>query len=377
MSLRRTAVVAVAAALGTALIVASSVAADQGHGATQEAMDSEVGRGAAPGVLAQAADEDGVWHGSAGIADRGTQRPPRAGDRFRIGSLTKPFIAVVVLQLDAEGTVDLDDTVERWLPGVVRGHGHDGRRITVRQLLRHTSGVRDFIGGFDRRGSRDGGDGPEFLRNRFGSHQPADQVRAAMRYPPAFAPGTGWGYSNTNYVLLGMVVEEATGNAYAQEVRRRITGPLGLNGTYSPGSSRGIRGPHGRAYSTLSADSRGPLHDVTRLDPSFAGASGEMISTTGDLIRFLRALLSGDLLPQRQLREMKTTVHAEEGSRYGLGLTERRLSCGTRVWGHEGMIHGSHSTAAATADGSHSAAFNLNSDRSGSTEALLEAEFCG
>jgi D-alanyl-D-alanine carboxypeptidase len=88
-------------------------------------------------------------------------------------------------------------------------------------------------------------------------------------------------------------------------------------------------------------------------------------------------LLRGDVLPPRQLTEMKSTVPADSDNRYGLGLTEHRLSCGTTVWGHEGTIQGSISTAVTTSDGSHTAAFNLNGDWSGKTEALVEAEYCG
>ncbi|MFC4493324.1 serine hydrolase domain-containing protein [Streptomyces ovatisporus] len=373
MSVRST-VVAVMVGAVTAFAVSSSAAADHGHSATQEAMDAQVARGAAPGVLAQAEDGGGVWNGASGTAERTTLRPPLAGDRFRIGSLTKPFIAAVVLQLEAEGKVDLDDPVERWLPGTLRGNGHDGRRVTLRQLLGHTSGVYDFT--TDPRTYRDY-IGPGFLRNRYEAPEPAEQVRTAMAHPPSFAPGTGWEYSNTNYVLIGMVVEEVTGRPYAREVERRITRPLGLDDTSLPGASPEIPGPHGRSYSTLSRSGpHPPVHDVTRLDPSQAGAAGEMISSTDDLIRFMRALLSGDVLPQRQLREMKSTVSTGDGSRYGLGLTVRRLPCGTEVWGHEGTIQGSRSVAVTTADGAHSAAFNINGDWAGSTDALIEAEYC-
>ncbi|GGO47292.1 D-alanyl-D-alanine carboxypeptidase [Streptomyces daqingensis] len=374
MSVRST-VVAVVVGAVTVFAVSASAAADQGHSATQEAMDEQVAKGAAPGVLAQAEDGGGVWKGASGTAERTTLRPPLAGDRFRIGSLTKPFVAAVVLQLAAEGKVGLDDPVERWLPGTLKGHGHDGRRVTVRQLLGHTSGVYDFTA--DPAVRRDYF-GPGFLRSRYEAREPAAQVRTAMRHAPSFAPGAGWEYSNTNYVLVGMVVERVTGRSYAEEVERRITRPLGLDDTSLPGGSPRIAGPHGRSYSTLSRSGpHAPVYDVTGLDPSLAGAAGEMISSTDDLIRFMRALLGGDVLPPRQLREMKSAVPTGDGSRYGLGLTVRRLSCGTEVWGHEGTIQGSRSTAVTTADGAHSAAFNINGDWSDGTDALLEAEYCG
>ncbi|HEV7629288.1 MAG TPA: serine hydrolase, partial [Streptomyces sp.] len=125
MSVRTTVITLVVAAVA-AFCISSSAAADLGHSATQDAMDAEVQQAGAPGVLGQAEDGGGTWNGASGVADRGTHRPRLANDRFRIGSLTKPFVATVLLQLDAEGRLDLDDTVERWLPGTLHGHGHDG-----------------------------------------------------------------------------------------------------------------------------------------------------------------------------------------------------------------------------------------------------------
>jgi D-alanyl-D-alanine carboxypeptidase len=191
-------------------------------------------------------------------------------------------------------------------------------------------------------------------------------------------------------VLAGMVVEKVTGRTYASEVERRIIRPLGMRDTSLPGRSTRVPGPNGRAYSRLFANGgsgRGgsagpgwgghaPVHEVTALDPSFAGASGEMVSSTRDLLRFFRALLAGRMLPPRQSAEMRTTVPTGDGSRYGLGLTERRLSCGTRVWVHIGDIHGSRSIASGTPHGGHIAVFNVNADWTDGRDELLEAEYC-
>lgn len=375
MSLRSTLVAMVVAAVA-AFSMNSSAAADAGHAAAQEAMDEQVEQAGVPGVSGQAQDGAGVWHGTSGVADRESGRPPKPHDKFRIGSLTKPFVAAVMLQLDAEGTVDLDEPVERWLPGTVRGGGQDGRRITLRQLLGHTSGLYDFTSD---PGLRRDHFGPRFDAHRYESHSPESLVRTAMEHSRSFRPGTGWEYSNTNYVLAGMVIAKATGRSYAKEIERRIIRPLKLRDTSLPGTSADIPAPHGRAYSAFDAGGgRERVRDVTALDPSVAGASGEMISSTADLVRFMHALLRGDVLPPRQLAEMKSAVPAGvHGERYGLGLTRHRLSCGTTVWGHEGTIQGSRSTAVTTPDGSHTAAFNINGDYSGSTAALVEAEYCG
>lgn len=374
MSVRSTVVALVAASLA-ALPVSASEAADGGHHAARDAMDAQVQHVGVPGVLGEAKDGGGVWHGSSGVADRATHRPPLPRDRFRIGSLTKPFIATVMLQLEAEGRVDLDTSVEQWLPGAVRGGGQDGRLITIRQLLGHTSGLYDFA---DNRRIQHDYFGRGFPAHRYDSHTPASLVRTAMAHRRSFTPGTDWAYSNTNYVLAGMVIAKVTGHSYADEIDRRIIRPLKLRNTSLPGTSSRVPGPHVRAYSTLSrTDRHAPVHDVTALDPSLAGASGEMISTTGDLVRFMRALIGGRLLPSRQLAEMKSTVRADDDDRYGLGLTKHRLSCGITVWGHEGTIQGSLTTAVTTADGSHTAVFNINGDWSAGTGPLVEAEYCG
>ncbi|MFR9674809.1 serine hydrolase domain-containing protein [Streptomyces sp. TR06-5] len=385
MSLRSVAAAVAATVAVVVLSMNSSVAADLRHARTEAVMDELLRQQRVPGILARAEDGSGVWHRAVGVADRSTGRPRHPGDRFRAGSITKTFVATVVLQLDAERRLDLDDTVADHLPGLVRGHGHDGRRITLRQLLGHTSGIHDFT---DSAFFRHRYTGAGFWRHRYDTRTARELVRTAVRHRPAFAPGTGWGYSNTNYVLAGLVIEEVTGHGYAEEIERRILRPLGLRRTSLPGTEPRIDGPHGEAYSTLYRGTPGErkhgprMHDVTTLNPSVAGASGELVSTTGDLIRFYRALLRGGLVPHRQLAEMMTTVPTREGhgDRYGLGIRALALSCGTTVWGHGGGIHGSGSTAAATRSGRHAAAFNLNADwvpGRVSGVALLEAEFCG
>jgi D-alanyl-D-alanine carboxypeptidase len=374
-SARRLAVGLLATAVVVALSVGVGRAAERGHRPTRQAMRAAVAAGA-PGVLAEADDAHGAWNASAGVADRRSGQPPRAGDRFRIGSITKTFVATVLLQLEAEGRLDVDDTVERWLPGLVRGHGNDGSRITLRQLLDHTSGLYDYTAD---PGFRAAHFGPAFLAHRYDTHTPSELVRTATAHPPLFAPGAGWHYSNTDYVLAGMVIRAVTGHGYAREIERRILRPLGLHATSLPGDSPRLPGRHGRAYSRLyDSGPHGTVHDVTRFDPSLAGASGEMVSTTGDLITFVRGLLDGRLLPARQLAEMTTTVRSGTPHvRYGLGLREERLPCGKTVWGHDGGIYGSQSAVFTTRDGRHAAAFDINGDFAGDTGKLLEAEFCG
>ncbi|WP_406342990.1 serine hydrolase domain-containing protein [Streptomyces sp. NBC_00648] len=273
-------------------------------------------------------------------------------DRFRAGSVTKSFVATVVLQLAAEGRLRLDDTVEQHLPGLIRGHGNDGRHLTLRSLLSHTSGLFPYTADSTV---------PVPLT-------PSQAVRTAVAHSPG--PLGTYAYSNTNYVVLGMVVQQVTGLTYAAEAERRIITSLRLTGTSFPGARTTLPTPHSRAYSP---DGR----EVTDLDPRQAGAAGELISTLADLSRFYAALLGGALLPAPQQRELLDTA-ATHGV-YGFGVYPRRLSCGLTVWGHNGHISGSTVRAAATADGRHTAVFRINTDiaLSPSLElSLLDAEFC-
>jgi D-alanyl-D-alanine carboxypeptidase len=374
----RTGLVAATAVAVAAALAGPAVAAPAGtgrHGATRAAMDAAVKAGV-PGVTATARDAGGTWSATAGVGDVRTHAPRGTADHYRVGSITKTFVSTVLLQLEAEGRLSLDDTVEKWLPGVVRGHGHDGRRITVRRLLNHTSGIYNYTADEDFARTYFLKDG--FFEHRYDTKTPEQLVAIAMTHEPLFAPGASWSYSNTNYVLAGMVIEKATGHSYASEIRRRIIEPLGLRATSVPGTRTTLPRPSGRAYSKLARTTTGPTYDVTELNPSLASSAGEMISDSADLNRFYTALLGGRLLPSRQLKEMKTTVKADgiPGARYGLGLIDRELGCGVHVWGHDGGIHGSTSSAVTTADGRHSLAFNFNGDWSGDSDAVIEGEFC-
>ncbi|MFF0083678.1 serine hydrolase domain-containing protein [Streptomyces canus] len=379
MTVRTTVVVATAAVALTVGFAAPAMAAgagDGGHDATRKAVRAAVQDGV-PGVTLTAKDGGSTWSTTAGVGNLKTHAPRSVDDRYRVGSITKTFVSTVLLQLEAEGRLSLDDTVEKWLPGVVHGNGHDGSRITVRQLLNHTSGIFNYTADetFGRTYFLKDG----FLEHRYDTKTPEQLVAVAMAHQPDFAPGTSWNYSNTNYVVAGMVIQKVTGRSYGEEIRHRIIDPLHLTATSVPGTRVTVPQPSSRAYSKLAQTATGPTYDVTRLNPSLASSSGEMISDSADLDRFYAALLKGRLLPPKQLKEMKTTVAVEgiPNARYGLGLMDRKLSCGVHVWGHDGGIHGSSSVAVTTADGRHSVAFNFNGDWSGDTDAVVEAEFCG
>lgn len=295
----------------------------------------------APGALAEVSDAHGRTVMTSGVADIGTRAPMAGGSRFRIGSVTKTFVATVVLQLVGEHKVVLDAPVERYLPGVIRGNGNDGRRITVRQLLQHTSGLPDYLEYLTPQ---------DVLRDPFAHHDPEELVGIALDHRRLFRPGKGWKYSNTNYVLAGMLIERVTGHPYGEEIDRRIIRPLHLRDTSVPGDETGIPGPHPRGY-VRPGDSG--LVDITEFNPSVAYGSGSVISSSADLNRFIGALVNGRLLRPAGLRAMMTTrpTGNSSGRAYGLGLQSMPLPCGGLYWGHDGDTLGFQTMSGATADG--------------------------
>ncbi|MFD7335414.1 serine hydrolase domain-containing protein [Streptomyces violascens] len=160
-------------------------------------------------------------------------------------------------------------------------------------------------------------------------------MKLALAHPPAFEPGADWRYSNTGYLLAGMLIEQVTGHSYGDEIRHRIVGPLGLRRTSVPVAAMEIRGPHARGYARPGKDA--PLKDITALNSTVAGPSGAMISSGADFKRFLGALLRGKLLAPTQLHETMRTCPTGDpgGGAYGLGLESHPLPCGGLAWGHE------------------------------------------
>ncbi|HFJ9283351.1 TPA: serine hydrolase domain-containing protein [Bacillus toyonensis] len=301
-----------------------------------------------PGILANISKGGKTWSYAAGIADVRTKKPMKADFRFRIGSVTKTFIATVLLQLSGENRLNLDDSIEKWLPGVIQGNGYDGNQITIRQILNHTSGIADYMNSkdFD-------------IMDTKKSYTAEEFVKMGISLPPEFAPGKGWSYSNTGYVLLGILIEKVTGNSYAEEIENRIIEPLDLSNTFLPGNSSVIPGTkHARGYIQL--DGASELKDVTYINPG--SSDGDMISTADDLNKFFSYLLSGKLLKEQQLNQMLTTVPTDrEGTGYGLGIVEFKLPNGVSVWGHRGSVLGFSTFVGGTLGGKHTLAVNLNS----------------
>ncbi|WP_211231026.1 serine hydrolase domain-containing protein [Streptomyces sulphureus] len=298
-----------------------------------------------PGVVAYARHGERESRMAAGIADTASGERARPDQRFRIASNTKSFVSTVLLQLEGEGRLSLDDSVEKWLPGVVRGNGNAGKDITVRQLLNHTSGIYDPT------------EEPEFfapyLEREEWDHvyTPREVIARAVRHKPLFEPGGGWSYSNTNYLLAGLVIEAVTRHSAPSEIQRRILTPLGLEDTSFPLTDPAIHGPHLHGYDLAG-------RDMTRFSPSYDWTAGAMISTVDDLARFHRALFTGKLLRPAQQRELLTTVQFPEAPAYGLGVQRMDVPCGSEpgaeridAWETDGAGPGFTSVSLTTADG--------------------------
>jgi D-alanyl-D-alanine carboxypeptidase len=331
----------------------------------QRELDAVVAAGA---TSATAEITSGRQHlrASSGLAELGSNRPVPREARFRVGSETKTFLATVVLQLVAEHRLGLEDTVESRLPGVVP----QGDRITIRQLLNHSSGLYEVLATLPSPRSE------EFLRLRWRTWTTAELVARATANPLLFDPGTRTKYSNTNYLVLGMLVERLTGNSYAHEIESRIIRPLQLHGTSLPGTDPVIHGPHARGYLPIERDGTLQLVDITTVNPSILNAAGELISTTRDLNRFFGALLGGQLLPDHLLREMQTPAL---NSIYGLGVIRLSLPCGGTAWGKDGDAPGYSSWTYVSPGGDRRITVSVTwgtGDHGDAVDALLNAELC-
>ena len=342
-----------------AIVTALLVSAAPARGASLPDDMQKLLDAGAPGVIVLARNGTHSLRLAVGVGDRAHRTPMHVGDRFRVGSVTKTFVAAVVLQLVGEGKLSLDDTVEKWVPGLVPG----GDAITVRELLNHTSGIFDYLNDGDSTVLR------PYLKGDLGHvWTPRALVGVATKHPPHFPPGKGWSYSNTGYIVLGLIAEAATGDSLGAELKRRLFVPLGLSRTTLDASPR-IAGRHAHGYYHFP---RKPLIDVTGVSPSLAWAAGGIVSTVGDLAQFYRALLGGRVLTPELLHAMEaTTSMGIAGEDYGLGLWETRtlglaptfrLSCADRVWGHDGDFPGYLTYAFNSADGRRQAIVAVNDD---------------
>ncbi|MFE4753205.1 serine hydrolase domain-containing protein [Streptomyces mirabilis] len=366
-------------ALGAALLALLAVPAQAGTAAAadlptpddaglQAVLHTALSQGA-PGAMVRVDDNGTVHRLSEGVADRATGRAITTTDRFRVGSVTKSFSAVVLLQLVDEGKLSLDASVNTYLPGLLPDD-----RITVRQVMSHRSGLYDYTNDMFAQTVP----GFESVRNKVFSYQ--DLVTLSLKHGVTNAPGAAYSYSNTNFVVAGMLIEKLTGHSVATEYQNRIFTPLNLTDTFYVHPNTAIPSTHANGYLTPD-EAGGALVDSTEQTVSWAQSAGAIISSTQDLDTFFSALMSGQLMSAAQLTQMQqwTTVNSTQG--YGLGLRRRDLSCGISVYGHTGTVQGYYTYAFASKDGKRSVTALANTSNNvnvlNTMARTLESAFCG
>ena len=296
----------------------------------------------APGAIVYVRTPTGARAGVAGYADRAAHVSMRAADRYRIASITKAFVSVVILQLEAEGKLDIDDAVANYLPGVVP----NGGAITLRELMNHTSGLFNYT------------DDDAFVKDPITNFSrawtPQELLALAFAHPPGFAPGTNWNYSNTNYIVLGLVVEAVTRKPLGEVLQERIFTPLGLTSTSFPLTIQ-LAPDFVHGYVKVEGT---PLIDITPgLNPTWGWAAGGIVSNARDVTTFYRALFTRKFLPAAQLAELEAPT-AISGT-YGLGIFNTILACG-RAFSHEGDFLGWQNIVYSTANGKRQAVVIVN-----------------
>ena len=346
------AVVPAGAAIPTA---AAQEASASSLDAAMSAAIAGLPRADATAALVRVGGTEGSWQGSSGVHDLESGAPADPAARFRAGSVTKVFTAATVLQLAAEGRIDLDRTARSYLPELIPGRY---ATVTVRQLLNHTHGIPapDFQGTTVE----------EWYANRFQVHTPEEMVRSATAKPREFRPGTRQHYLNIGYTIAGLLVERVTGDTYERQVERRILRPLGLRDTSFPGTDPEIAGPYNHGYQRmLLDDGTTGLRDVSVWGSTDGWAAGDLVSTTADLERFTRELFAGRVVRGPLLEEMFTLpkvpdVKSGDPAAYASGLSMKRLG-GREVWGKTGGRWGYNAAIASTRDGARTLVYSVNS----------------
>jgi D-alanyl-D-alanine carboxypeptidase len=279
-----------------------------------------------------------VFEGAAGVTDLDAGRSPTADDRFRIGSITKTYVSALLVQLLREGAFARTDTVERWLPGLVPGGGE----LTVELLLRMRSGLPDYSWPLV-------GDPPDLGRlTRY--FRPEELVAVALAQPDRHPPGESFRYCNTDYILLGLIAETATGTRVDALLHERVLAPLDLHDTTFPIAQKRMHGPHGTGYERRAAGA--PYRPIPAVSPSEAWTAGALTATPRDLARFFDGLLDGRLLHPDDLGTMTArTEPLADGLWRGLGLVRHDRPDGTVAFRHHGGVPGYTTMATRTGGG--------------------------
>ena len=293
----------------------------------QQVLDDTRATAGFPGVIPMVSSPQGTWIGTSGTIGEGLDAVPTPTDHTRVGSLTKTMTATVILQLSEEGKLDLNDPIGKYVPGMPNGD-----TATIQQLAEMTSGIAPYT------------TSDVFQQQLFADPlkvwTPKELIAFEQGQPAEFAPGQGWQYSNTNYVLLGMVIEQVTGQSIADVFAERLFGPLGMTDTVFPSSSNAIADPHLRGLTEQGQDD-GATADATAGNPSEAFTAGEVISTLHDLEIWAHALFTGEGILQPATQQMRrdsinrTIPPNSATAGYGFGIGDMG-----GWWGHDGQIPG-------------------------------------
>jgi D-alanyl-D-alanine carboxypeptidase len=327
-----------------------------------------VHRAGMPGLFAEVRDGDQVWRGAAGIADVATGRPVSADLRHRVGSITKTFTAAAVLQLAESGRLDLDAPVGRYLPRLVPGERGDA--VTVRMLINHTSGFAEYLPyaypslkPFPALADT----GPQSLdEHRLTRFDPAELIEIGVGAPAFSAPGATPGlYSNTNYLLLGRLLEQVTGTTAEKYITQNVVERAGLQDTEFPEEPH-LSGPHSRMYEAWFG-MIDPPRDFSVFDMSYVGVAASLVSTVADLNRFFGLLFAGEIVSRSSLAQMRRTVTivSQEGKtiEYGLGMYPMEVPGGGVFWGHGRTAWGAGALSMISGDGGRRMSVAMNLQR--------------
>jgi D-alanyl-D-alanine carboxypeptidase len=325
-------------------------------------------RAGAPGAVALVQRDGHVRAYAAGVADVETRGPMRVDSRFRVGSISKPVVAALILKLVAQRRLRLSDTVARWLPGLVPAGG----QITIRELMAQRSGLYDYL------------ESPQLYSELLSRKTPLREVwtpvqllRLATSHPLWFAPGTQFGYSSTNFLVLGLIIERVTNLPLERYAQQTIFAPLGMRSTsFAPGLLAGTYAHGYMPHVGPFIAAPGGLGDVERLNGSGDGFAADLVSTAPDLARFFTALFTGRIIPPSLVALVQATRPHEPGldfQSYGLGLEGSRYPCGM-AWGHNGNVWGYSAVVRATRNAGTLIVLLVNHDLSSS---LREPQLTG
>ena len=288
--------------------------------------DSIITDAGQPGmIISICKDGNVIYEKAKGIANTETKEPMDSKMRFRIGSLTKTFTGTVLLQLVDEGKLKLDDAIDKFFPQI-----SNSKKITVRMLGDMTSGLNNY--------SEDKEFDDSLAINPLKKWKPEELVGISLRNTAYFEPGKGWHYSNTNTILLGMIIEKLTGSTLEQEIKKRIIDKLGMKQTDFP-NVPAITGSYPRGYGEDDKSWVYPLTDVTeKYNPSWGWAAGAMISTIEDLKIYIKALAEGTLISKESQAERFKWSFETHGMKYGFAI----FKAGDDFYGHNGSYPGFH-----------------------------------